>query len=401
MQIATTPTTIESPIEGTWILEETLNCTSRYLVLQGGTRSSKTYSVMQSFATRLFTPSEYGARMDVVRKTMPSLRGSAMVDFFEILHANDLYNPDWHNKSQNEYVVPHYDTKVSFLGLDQAQKIRGRGRDRLFANEANELTEEDFLQLRVRTRKQLIFDYNPSDQFHWIYEKVLPRDDCTIFNSTYIDNPYLPQSLVDEIESLKDMDPDYWQVYGLGKRGVNQATIFPLWEFEEEFPDDAIDPVYGLDIGFTNQTALVQVVVNETRDGKDELVWDQLLYERRLTDDDLIARFDALGIIKHRPMYVDSSSVQTIENLQRAGYNAGPSDKSVGDGIKSVKSYKLRVTKRSSDLQKELRAYRFKVDRDNRVLEDPVKFRDHAIDAGRYATHSHFGERGGESWIVE
>lgn len=389
-------------MEGTWVLERVLASTARNLVLEGGARASKTYSVMQSFAVRLFNPAERGLRIDVFRKTMPALRASAMRDFFEILYKYDLYRDDWHNKTDNIYRVPYYDTEIAFLGLDQPQKIRSRGRDIGFANEGNELTEEDYLQLRLRTTRQLILDYNPSDQFHWIYERVLPRDDTERIHATYRDNPYLPESLVREIEALEEEDAEAWKVYGLGLRGSSEATIYPVIHLCDDLPAEENDPVYGLDVGFTNQSALVEIDVRESREGRDELYIDELLYERRLTDADLVERFEELDIDKDLPMYVDSAAASTIQYLVDHGYNALPSDKDVQAGIRAVKSYIIHVTKRSANLQKELRSYRRKVDKDGHVLEDPVKFNDHLADSTRYALFTHFGPSGGvDSWLVE
>ena len=88
----------------------------------------------------------------------------------------------------------------------------------LFVNECNELYFEDWQQLLFRTTEQIIIDYNPSDEYHWIYDKVLTREDVEFHQTTYKDNPFLEQSLVNEIERLKDIDDNYWRVYGLGER---------------------------------------------------------------------------------------------------------------------------------------------------------------------------------------
>ena len=100
--------------------------------------------------------------------------------------------------------------------MDQPQKVRGRKREILFINEANELTLEDWRQLVLRTTDRIIIDYNPSDEFHWIYDEVIPREDSEFFQTTYRDNPYLEDTVVQEIERLKDTDENYWRVYGLG-----------------------------------------------------------------------------------------------------------------------------------------------------------------------------------------
>ena len=143
----------------------------------------------------------------IVRKSFPAVRGTVMRDFFQILRDHHMYLEESHSKSNNEYYVNN--NVAEFISLDQPQKIRGRKRDLLFINEANELNFEDWQQLVFRTSEQIIIDYNPSDEFHWIYDKVLTRDDCSFYQTTYKDNPFLPQQIVEEIERLKDTDENY------------------------------------------------------------------------------------------------------------------------------------------------------------------------------------------------
>ncbi len=82
-------------------------------------------------------------------------------------------------------------------------------------------------------------DYNPSDAFHWIYDRLLTRDDVTYIQSTYKDNPFLDASIVAEIERLATTDEDYWRIYGLGERGMSRATIFQFGMNDSEYEDES------------------------------------------------------------------------------------------------------------------------------------------------------------------
>ena len=93
-----------------------------------------------------------------------------MRDFIEILRSHNMYSEEYHNKSNSEYHLNG--NLVEFISLDQPQKVRGRKRNLLFINEANELDFEDWQQLVFRTEDKIILDYNPSDEYHWIYDKV-------------------------------------------------------------------------------------------------------------------------------------------------------------------------------------------------------------------------------------
>ena len=129
---------------------------------------------------------------------------------------------------------------IEFISLDQPTKIRGRKRDLLFINEANELNYEDWQQLIFRTTEQIIIDYNPSDEYHWIYDKVLTRDDVDFYQTTYLDNPFLEKTLIQEIERLKDIDENYWRVYGLGERGKSRSLVFNFQTIHNIPPDQML-----------------------------------------------------------------------------------------------------------------------------------------------------------------
>ena len=93
------------------------------------------------------------------------------------------------------------------------------------------------MQLAMRTEKQIFGDYNPSDEFSWIYEDIETRKDCLLINSTYKDNPFLSKDLVKEIESWQGKDDTYWKVYGLGEVGRLQNKVYNHWQMIDEMPE--------------------------------------------------------------------------------------------------------------------------------------------------------------------
>ena len=227
------------------VYEHLLNSLNKIVVEQGGTRSGKTFNIL------LFLIFEYclrhqGKTITICRKTFPSVRATVMRDFITILKQYGLYREEDHNKSNSEYRLNR--NLVEFISVDQPQKIRGRKRDILVINEANELGFEDWQQLVFRTQEKIILDYNPSDEYHWIYDKVLNREDVEFYKTTYLDNPFLDQTIIDEIERLKETDEQYWQIYGLGEKGISKATIFNYIEVPH-IPHDAEIVSYGADAG--------------------------------------------------------------------------------------------------------------------------------------------------------
>lgn len=221
---------------------------------------------------------------------------------------------------------------------------------------------EDFFQLNIRTEDKIIIDYNPSDEYHWIYDKLQIRDDADFFVSTlYRNNPYLPKELVEEIERLQSADDNYWRVYGLGERGISQETIYTHWRFEE-FPDDC-EVVYGVDFGYNVPSAVIKIGFKE-----ESLFVEEMLYETKLTTNDLIERLNGLGIERHSELFCDNAEPKTIEEMTRAGYNAKPAEKDVYAGIQKVKSMPLYITPNSSNLIKEIKKLQVEV---RQGWEDP------------------------------
>lgn len=351
-------------------------------VHQGGTRSGKTYSILQALIELCHANADSGAVITIARKTFPAIRASVMRDFFEILEGEGLYNPAQHNKSQATYVL--FGNLIEFISVDQPQKVRGRKRDILFVNECNELTLEDWRQLILRTTGRIIIDYNPSDEFHWIYDHVLTRDDHTFFQTTYKDNPHLPQSTIDEIERLKDADENYWRVYGLGERGTSRATIFTHWKQTAQVPEGWKLLCYGLDFGYTNDpTAIVGVYT----DGEGFCL-DELCYATGLTNAAISSTLREAGVSRTAMVVADSAEPKSIDEIHGHGFNMHPARKgpdSVRSGIDYMRSRPLLITERSVNGIKELRNYKYKEDKNGRQLNEPVDAFNHFVDAARYA----------------
>ena len=195
-------------IQTTKVFKQFIASDKRINVFQGGTRSGKTYNIVLAWIVKLHQ--EDNKILTVCRETMPSLKNTVFRDFIEILKKLDLFDINCLSKSDMTYQLGT--NLIEFRNLDDDQKIRGAKRDYLYINEANEVPQPIFKQLLFRTTGKIVLDYNPSDEFHWIYDDVLTRDDCDFFKSTYLDNPFLPEEQVKEIERLKELDLNYWRI---------------------------------------------------------------------------------------------------------------------------------------------------------------------------------------------
>lgn len=360
------------------IFEILADSKKRITVMQGGSRSGKTYNILIWFIVKLLQ--ENGKTLTIVRQSLPSIKGTVLRDFIDILTRLNIYSEDNHNKTDQIYELNG--NIIEFVSADQPQKIRGRARDYLFCNEANELSYDAWMQLIMRTEGKIVIDYNPSDIASWIYDMVIPRDDADFYITTFKDNPFLPPDLVAELERMKDADPNYWQIYGLGERGLSQDLIYSHWKTTEQMPEEG-EVVYGLDFGFNNPSALVKVVIH------DSIAYcKELIYERKLTTDDLVQRIKELNINATDEIFCDAAEPKTIESLIRAGLNAKSANKDVTEGIKTLKATPLVIHHESVNLLKEIKGYRWKTDKNGNKLDQPVKFNDHILDALRYSIYS-------------
>jgi phage terminase large subunit len=354
----------------------------KIIVEQGGTRSGKTYNILL-WVIFSYCTNQRNKIITICRKTFPSLRASVMRDFLTILKQNQMYSEEAHNKSSSEYVL--YGNLIEFISLDQPQKVRGRKRDLLFINEANELFWEDWQQLLFRTNGRIILDYNPSDEYHWIYDKVIPREDADFYQTNYLNNPFLDKNIIQEIERLKDTDEQYWQIYGLGIKGITKATIFRYIEINQ-IPEQAKFLSYGMDFGYTNDpTALIGVWVDEFN-----LYVKEYLYRTMMTTNDINKFLLSLNI-QREMIFADSAEVRLIDELRRMGWNIRPSIKgrdSVNAGIDLLKRYKLHITKDSDNAIQEFRNYKWKEDKNGKMLNIPIDDHNHLIDSLRYGTYS-------------
>lgn len=350
------------------------NGEARFIINEGGSRSSKTYSLCQLIM--VYCLQNQNKVVSIIRKTFPALRATAMRDFLEVLKEAGIYDKASHNMSEHIYSFPN-GSIVEFFSVDDEQKIRGRKRSIAWCNEANELFYDDFTQLNMRTEDKLIFDYNPSDSTSWLYE--LPKDESILIKSTYKDNPFLPDSIKRQIEDLKRTDEALYQIYALGEHAISKSNIYSNWTFLPHRPARFTQYVYGLDFGYNHPTALMRVYWHE----KDIFI-EPVIYESYLTTTNLIDRMASLDIEKETEIIADYARPEIIAEMNNAGYNVLNANKVVKKGIDNVKTFGVFAIN-DKNLEKEYQNYKWKKIGDT-ITDEPVKLFDDAMDAVRYAT---------------
>jgi len=345
----------------------------RIIMNQGSSRSSKSFSIMQLLITIAVSEN---LTISVTSCAFPHLRRGSLRDWRQIMENLDIYDPEKHVKTEQVYEY-HKGSYMEFFSVDNNLKVRGPGRDILFINEANLIDFDTFQQLILRTRKCVFVDFNPSDEYHWLYEHVQTRDDCAFIHSTYKDNPFLPIEQVREIENLKNVDENFWRIYGLGERGHSEGLIYTHWQLTRDIPEGRTS--FGLDFGYNHPTALIKVTERD-----DELYWQQMFCQKYLTIGEIITLVKQ-SVKSHETVYCDSARPELIEDMKRAGIKAVMANKNVKEGIDFVKGHKLYVHNGSADLIKELKSYKFAT-KVLGITDVPVKINDDCCDAGRYAS---------------
>jgi len=362
----------------------------RLKIFQGGTRSGKSWSLMQ-YCLYLMTTQKKALTISIVRKTLPALKRSILRDFLHISKQLGIYWAGVHNKSDNTFEYNGH--TLEMFSTDDAQKIRGSSRDILWINEGNELFFEDYQQLAMRTRGEILIDFNPSDPVHYLYD-LADSKESDLFLSTYKDNKFLPKELIDEIERIKDRDPDYWRVYGEGLRAIfSEKQIFKNWNYIplKDFPQ-LDDEVLGCDFGFS-QDNLAIVKVGRYNNN---IYIQELIYKKGMTNRD-IAEFIKAQKLDDMLMYCDSAEPKSIEELRQMSIWAKGAIKgqgSINAGISLLKEFDIYVSEDSINIQKEQLSYVYDELKDGTIINKPkANQADHLLDSIRYCVYSRWRNR--------
>lgn len=366
------------------------NClsTKPLVINQGGTRSGKTWSILQYILFFCFRNT--GKTILIVRKTQAEISATVLADWMEILLKAGLYNDRNHHKTKNEFYING--NVIRFVGIDKAQKRRGMKCDLLYINEANGLTLEDWTQLSIRSTGRIFIDFNPSERF-WAHD-IMERAPGTFdfIKSTYLDNmEFLPADQVARIQDLINVDDFYYKVYVLGEMAVMKGLIYQGYNTispEDYERIDAEETFYGLDFGYDHPMALMEIKYANER------VYErEVFYGSKKTDEDLIKFMDEKGISMTADIYADPAGAASIFKLQEAGYNVRRAKKDVKEGIRFLQQLRRTVCSDSGNYLNELKTYKWKQTAQGDVRDEPVKLKDDACDAVRYGEFTHLRKR--------
>jgi phage terminase large subunit len=363
---------VEVKINTTVTFENLLESKSRVTQHIGGTRSGKTYAILQFLIVEAL---QIPQAITIVRRTIPSLKRTVIKDFKDIISDIGIWNEENFNITDRTYRLG--ESTIQFINSDDPEKLRGLKSDILFIDEASEIDEESYFQLSIRTTGRIILAYNPTvSPYHWLRQ----MQDCDRFVTTYKDNTYLPTEMVKAIEELEFKNPKYWTIYGKGEFAPNEKAIFKF-DLVDDWDADFVG--FGMDFGFSNDPTTLCAVYKSG----DNLYLEELLYEKGLVTSDIVKKLNDLKIDKSYEIWCDSAEPRLIEEIYRSGFNAKAVTKgkdSIKFGIGVMNNYNIHLDKKSQNLINEFYGYQYSTDKHGYTTDNPEGGLDHLIDAARY-----------------
>lgn len=367
----------------------------------GGTSAGKTFGILPILIdTAARTPN---LEISVVSESVPHLRKGALKDFLKIMKATGRYIDKNYNRTLLTYTFSN-GSYIEFFSADQEDKVRGPRRNILYINECNNISFETYHQLAIRTDQTIWLDFNPAAEF-WYHTELHDDPDFEEVILTYKDNEALSESIVKEIEKAKHKayyNPDlpvpelfepqniknfywhnWWKVYGCGLVGTLEGVIFTNWKQVNGIPDIARLIGYAIDFGYTNDPTTL--VAAYKWNGK--IIWDEMIYQAGLTNGDIANMMKSLGVKSTDFIVADSAEPKSIAEINRYGFKIKPAEKgpdSINFGIDVMQQDEFYVTKRSTNLIKELRKYMWDRDKTGKSLNKPIDAFNHCIDPMRY-----------------
>lgn len=373
-----------------------LETDKRYRVIFGGAGSGKSYFVGQETLLNMLSGPEY--HYLVVRKTGRSIRDSVFRSLTSLISEYDLESYFRINNTEMSIRCVTGSTLIT-NGLDNVEKLKSiSGINRIWVEEASEITEEDFNQLDLRMRGdsskvgyQMTVTFNPISETHWLKKRFFDVGDEQAFTlkTTYLDNPFLDEQYIQTLNNLKQVDENYYNIYALGEWGSLGKLVYSNWS-KEDLTDvmDSFDNLFtGIDFGFSDDPS---TIITAHYDSKRDIVYIIDEFKGFGYHIDMLAeQYNKMRTAHY--VTCDNAEPRSIAELKRYGVPALAATKggdSVLHGIQWLQSKKIVVHKDCIETVKELSSYKWKLDKDGNALPKPEDDNDHMLDALRYALES-------------
>ena len=393
----------------------------RYIVMKGSAGSGKSVDTAQNYLLRLMQ--DKGRNLVCIRKSDITNRDSTYAELTGAAYRmfGDQVERYWNIKqSPLSLTCRHNGNQIIFRGVNdekQREKLksitfqRGKLTD-VWIEEATEITQADFEIIDDRLRGelpegqfyQIRMTFNPVNRNHWI-KKVffdIPDPNVMTHHSTYLDNRFIDAAYHARMERRKEVDPEGYQIYGLGNWGEIGGLILHNWTVEEisQNLDDYDDVAIGQDFGFNHANAILLLGMKD-----DNIYILQEIYVFEKETAEIIPLAIKAGIPTNRIMWCDSAEPDRIKTWKTAGFMAKPVSKEQTvekkyqaaqiDWLKGIVSKDkvfhriIYVHPSCVNTIKELQQWKWKKDEKTGIyLDEPVPFQDDAMAALRYGVES-------------
>lgn len=416
----------------------------RYIINTGGSRSSKTHSLLQTHYLKAI--SEGNKRISIWRDTKKDTKDTVLVDFKNMFSGLPYNERVRFNKTESIYYFDKGST-IEICGTDDDVKVHGFQGNILHFNEPYKISKETFDQLDMRNSDYVVIDWNPKKD-HWI-DYLSKQENAIVIHSTFLDNPFCPpeqrkkilsykplqysvpvlEGIINEHEAVKyniDVNPleidtsplndlklclrnhnqktsnaFKWEVYGEGKKGERPNRIFH-WQEVSYYEYLQIDrPVfYAIDWGVVDPMSILEAKYYDGQLFLHELSYDsesklkasltpteKAQIDQHVEEGFLMWYIKKLGIDESRPVICDNNRPLKIIALRRAGFDFAIATKkeAIIDGIDLLDNLNVFYTDTSINLKYEQENYSRRVDkRTGEVLEEPEDTNNHCMDCARY-----------------
>lgn len=393
--------------------------TKRYIVMKGSAGSGKSVDTAQNYILRLMK--DKGRNLVCIRKSDITNRDSTFAELTGAIYRmfGDKYEQYWQiNMSPLKLTCKANGNQIIFRGMNdekQREKLKsitfqkGKLTD-VWCEEATELTQADVEIIDDRLRGelpegqfyQIRMTFNPVNKNHWI-KKVffdIPDPNVLCHHSTYLGNRFIDEAYKARMERRRIVDPEGYQIYGLGEWGEIGGLILNNWEVKDISQDfsDYDDIAIGQDFGFNHANAILLL---GSKDDNIYILCEIYLFEKDTSE--IIQVAEQVGIPKNKAMWCDSAEPDRIKMWRNAGYkrakgvDKGGAKGSIKAQIDWLKQRRIYVHPSCVNTIKELQQWKWqKDDKTGEYLDEPVAFQDDAMAALRYGVEAW---RKAKKWI--
>lgn len=372
------------------------NYKDRVILLHGGGASGKSYFAFQRAVIK--SMSEPNRKTLICRKTLVECRRSCWEDVKRTLNQFQIWDDCEVNKSELTIKLPN-GSLFLFMGLDDFSKIKSiPDINDIIVEECTDISLDDFSELKHRTRgkgklkNQIVMMMNPVSKANWTYSYFFKGEckerDCLLCHSTYKDNPFVSEEIIQVYEDYKETNPLFYAIYCLGEFGSLEKLVYMNWRVEDfDYMEIGGTLRIGLDWGFVSDpTALVCLIQDEAN--KRLYIFDEW-QEKGKTNEQIAKKIIDMGYSKCE-IYADSAEQKSIVEVKQNGVRRiKPVTKGQGSiifGIKKIQEYQIIVHPKCKGVKTELENYAWKKDKStNEYIEEPVDKNNHFMDALRYS----------------